>query len=349
MKLIIFLLLFSETLYGQILVNTPNVPVVTNFDINGVSNCTATLTWTDNATILGCYTNKLVYNYSTGCSNNGGIHLSGVANETAFGARSSGSNTNVKFGVRYKNNTGLVINRININFNQEQWGNANTDSTNILISLANFDYAISTNITSIGAITTGSNSALTLRSLTPFGLCPTTMTTIPGGLSKPMSGFINVTLQPNDEILLRWTYLDTPCNNNPLLIDDLSVSFNIEPLPITLSLFKGSYDQIKQNVKLYWVVDSQIDNIGFYIQRLNDNSVFESIGFVEGNGTTTVQQEYWFEDNNIKFGRTYYYRLYQIDYDGTVEVFDPIPVVTPMIYKEEEWWNIWDLLGRRIK
>ena len=143
--------------------------------------------------------------------------------------------------------------------------------------------------------------------------------------------------------------MDTPCNNNPLLIDDLSVSFNIEPLPITLSLFKGSYDQIKQNVKLYWVVDSQIDNIGFYIQRLNDNSVFESIGFVEGNGTTTVQQEYWFEDNNIKFGRTYYYRLYQIDYDGTVEVFDPIPVVTPMIYKEEEWWNIWDLLGRRIK
>jgi hypothetical protein len=102
-------------------------------------------------------------------------------------------------------------------------------------------------------------------------------------------------------------------------------------------------------VKLYWLVDSQIDNIGFYIQRLNDNSVFESIGFVEGNGTTTVQQEYWFEDNNIKFGRTYYYRLYQIDYDGSVEYFDPIPVVIPMIYKEEEWWKIWDLLGRQIK
>lgn len=347
MKLIIFLILLPFSVFSQISVDFPNTPVVTNFDITGISNCTATLSWVDNTTILGCYTNKLIYNYSTGCSNNGGIHLSGI-NETAFGARSSASNTNVKFGVRYKNNTGLTITKITISFNQEQWGNANTDSANIILSVANFDYSISPTITGISSLTSGNNPSLSLRSLTPFGLCPTSMVSIPGGLQKPMSGVLNVNLLPGEEILLRWTYLDTPCNNNPLLIDDLSVSFDIEPLPITLSLFKGSYNVNTDNIDLYWTVDSQINNVGYYIQKWKNNS-FENIGFVEGLGTTTVQQECYFSDSNIEYNQIYYYRLVQYDFDGQFETFNPIMVKTPMVIVDEEWWKKWDLLGRQIR
>jgi hypothetical protein len=348
MKLIFFLILLPFNVFSQILVNSPNTPVFTNFDLTGVSNCTATLAWTDNVTILGCYTNKLVYNYSTGCSNNGGIHLSGISNETAFGARSSGSNTNVKFGVRYKNNTGLTITKISISFNQEQWGNANTDSTNIILSVANFDYSISPTILGISSVVTGNNPSLSLRSLTPFGLCPTNMVAIPGGLQKPMFGVLNVNLLPGDEILLRWTYLDTPCNNNPLLIDDLSVSFDVEPLPITLSLFKGSYNNNTNNIDLYWLVDSQINNVGYYVQKLINNS-FQNIGFVEGLGSTIIQQECSFSDPNVDYNQVYYYRLVQYDYDGQYEIFNPISVRTPTIFVEEEWWKKWDLLGRQIK
>ncbi len=348
MRLLVFLILLPLNVFSQILVNSVGTPVLTNFDLNGTSNCTATITWADNTTILGCYTNKLVYNYSNGCSNNGGIHLSGVNGDVAFGARSSGSNTNVKFGVRFKNNTGITITKIDINFNQEQWGNANTDSLNIIASVANFDYVISPTITTIGAVTTGNNSSLTLRSLTPFGLCPTTMTAIPGGLSKPFSGVLNVNLQPGDEILLRWTYLDTPCNNNPLLIDDLSVTFNVEPLPITLSLFRGDYNKNTGNIDLYWLVDSQINNVGYYVQKLINNS-FQNIGFVEGLGSTIVQQECSFSDPSVEYNQVYYYRLVQYDYDGQYEIFNPIPVRTPTIIVEEEWWKKWDLLGRQIK
>lgn len=349
MKLIFFLILLPLNVFSQILVNSPNTPVFTNFDLTGVSNCTATLVWTDNVTILGCYTNKLVYNYSTGCSNNGGIHLSGVLNETAFGSRSSGSNSNVKFGIRYKNNTGITITKIKISFNQEQWGNANTDSINLSLSVATFDYAISPTISGINAIFTGNNPSLTLKSLTPFGVCPTNMVAIPGGLQKPMSDVLNVNLLPGEEILLRWTYLDTPCNNNPLLIDDLSVSFDVEPLPITLSLFRGDFNKNTKNIDLYWLVDSQINNLGFYMERLNDQGDFQEIGFVEGTGTTTLQQEYFFTDTNIQMGKIYYYRIKQIDYDGTIEIFPIISVITPPEKKELEWWLFFDLLGRRIR
>ena len=43
---------------------------------------------------------------------------------------------------------------------------------------------------------------------------------------------------------------------------------------------------------------------------------WESIGFVNGNGTTTETQTYSFQMNNLNSGK-YQYRLKQIDFDGT--------------------------------
>ena len=47
-----------------------------------------------------------------------------------------------------------------------------------------------------------------------------------------------------------------------------------------------------------------------------DNSLWNKIGFVRGNGTTTEKSFYTFSDKNPFEGK-YYYRLKQIDYDGT--------------------------------
>ena len=53
------------------------------------------------------------------------------------------------------------------------------------------------------------------------------------------------------------------------------------------------------------------------------NGEFGSVGFVEGNGTTTETQNYSFIDENLEPGN-YYYRLKQVDFDGTSELSDVI-------------------------
>ncbi|MFO7524291.1 MAG: T9SS type A sorting domain-containing protein, partial [Ignavibacteriaceae bacterium] len=45
---------------------------------------------------------------------------------------------------------------------------------------------------------------------------------------------------------------------------------------------------------------------------------WETIGFVEGRGTTTEEQSYSYRDKNLSAGN-YQYRLKQIDFDGTFE------------------------------
>ena len=70
-----------------------------------------------------------------------------------------------------------------------------------------------------------------------------------------------------------------------------------------------------QNTNLLtWQTASERNNKGFYVERSNDGKIFENIGFVKGNGTTTHQQNYSFTDNaplSIS-----YYRLRQEDFDG---------------------------------
>jgi hypothetical protein len=79
-----------------------------------------------------------------------------------------------------------------------------------------------------------------------------------------------------------------------------------------------------QNVTLNWVTSSEINNSGFEIERAWSPSAlmsalnWQSIGFIPGKGTTAVIQVYSFSDLNLNPG-LYYYRLKQIDFDGTVE------------------------------
>jgi len=58
------------------------------------------------------------------------------------------------------------------------------------------------------------------------------------------------------------------------------------------------------------------------IKKLND---WETIGFVNGNGTTTEPQAYSFVDENLQTGK-YQYRLKQIDFDGTFDYSNTIEI-----------------------
>lgn len=87
-------------------------------------------------------------------------------------------------------------------------------------------------------------------------------------------------------------------------------------LPVELALFYGK--AIEGAIHLSWITLSEVNNAGFEIEKSLNGKDFETIGFVEGNGNTVEEIAYNFIDNNPSNG-TSYYRLKQIDFDGTYD------------------------------
>jgi len=85
-------------------------------------------------------------------------------------------------------------------------------------------------------------------------------------------------------------------------------------LPIELVSFSAS--NTENGVRLSWETKSETNNSHFLIERSADNEVFESIGQVDGNGTSTESHVYQFLDSDATALSVVYYRLKQVDLDG---------------------------------
>ena len=88
-----------------------------------------------------------------------------------------------------------------------------------------------------------------------------------------------------------------------------------DPLPVTLVSFTAEAVN-NQYIELNWVTASEINNSGFQIERSIDGTNYQSIGWVEGHGTSTVTNDYMYSDLTAIPGIVYYYRLKQVDVDG---------------------------------
>ncbi len=91
-------------------------------------------------------------------------------------------------------------------------------------------------------------------------------------------------------------------------------------VPVELVSFTGTVSG--NDVVLNWSTATETNNRGFNIEKSTDKNNFINIGFVKGNGTTTERSVYTFTDKNIE-SDNYYYRLKQIDFDGTYS-YSPI-------------------------
>lgn len=67
--------------------------------------------------------------------------------------------------------------------------------------------------------------------------------------------------------------------------------------------------------RLYWQTYSERNNSGFEIQRAADGQTWETIGWVDGAGSSTSTLEYEFFDSNLS-SQGQYYRFRQVDFDG---------------------------------
>ncbi len=91
-------------------------------------------------------------------------------------------------------------------------------------------------------------------------------------------------------------------------------------LPVTLLHFNAELQD--KDVVLDWETASEINNDYFVVERSINGIAFESIGRLEGYGTTNLSQSYSFIDKNIPTISKVYYRLAQYDFDGTMEYSD---------------------------
>ena len=94
-------------------------------------------------------------------------------------------------------------------------------------------------------------------------------------------------------------------------------------LPVEMVSFTASQDG--ENIILNWSTASELNNLGFEVQRGFRTTDFVTVGFVNGKGTTTEQQYYSFRDEGLNNGK-YYYRLKQVDYEVSYEYSDIVEV-----------------------
>ncbi|MCA8829463.1 choice-of-anchor D domain-containing protein [Hymenobacter pini] len=90
-------------------------------------------------------------------------------------------------------------------------------------------------------------------------------------------------------------------------------SLAVNPLPVTLVAFDAV--AAYPHVRLSWRTAAEQNNAGFEVQRSLDGKQFQTVGKVDGRGTTTQGQQYAFLDTNVPIS-TVYYRLRQLDADG---------------------------------
>jgi hypothetical protein len=82
--------------------------------------------------------------------------------------------------------------------------------------------------------------------------------------------------------------------------------------------------------KLYWSTASEINNSHFNLQRSANGLDWENIVRIEGAGTTYFRQDYHHMDRS-PFQGINYYRLQQVDKDGTVDYSNTI-----ILHQEKE-------------
>ncbi|GJQ62747.1 MAG: hypothetical protein SCALA702_18000 [Melioribacteraceae bacterium] len=100
----------------------------------------------------------------------------------------------------------------------------------------------------------------------------------------------------------------------------LIVDYNA-PIPVELSSFSANVTG--EAVTINWVTATETNNRGFEIERSNDNTKFNTIGYIDGFGTTSERQVYSYTDYDLNAG-TYYYRLKQVDFDGSVNYSETV-------------------------
>ena len=99
-------------------------------------------------------------------------------------------------------------------------------------------------------------------------------------------------------------------------------------LAISLTEFTASYIPKENNIRVFWRTESEEGNLGFNIYRAvsNNNYVKLNQDIIKGAGNSSSPKEYSLTDTDIKKVGVYYYKLEQVNLDGTGRTYGPASV-----------------------
>ena len=101
-----------------------------------------------------------------------------------------------------------------------------------------------------------------------------------------------------------------------------NIDFSGSIVPVELTSFTANY--VDKTVQLKWSTATELNNLGFDVQRSTAGSKFLTIGFIQGKGTTTESNNYSYVDRTISPNTIYSYRLKQTDFDGSYAYSDVV-------------------------
>jgi len=327
----------SQCLFSQAEFTTLGTPYTQDFSTlpNAVDGSTMA-TWTNNTSLTGWYLDEaagddlpvIEATYAT-LNNGGSTYIFASGTDRAFGSRAAGSTNTVYLGVRIVNNTGLPITSLYVDYYGEQWSIAE-NGTNV--NTLAFSYQVGATVTSLTAGTWTNVTALDFTQIytsaqsagmggSACGGTSAQCLALNGNLSanrRRIQGCFNVAIPAGQEIMLRWIDLNDPSNDHHMQLDDILIyPFDVNcttVLPVELLSFEA---EASGTVSLLtWSTASETNCDYFSVERLNENNVWNEIGRVDGNGTTS-QTSYYNYTDEMPYEGINYYRLRQVDYDGS--------------------------------
>ena len=329
-KLNSFIVLFLSLLSvkAQILITSPTMTYNQDFGVIDI------VSWTDNSTFLGWYQSGTFQSHvnvtSASPSNNGGFYSyeCNGDNDQKIGTRPSNGSGSLNYGMRFKNNTTSIINSLKLTYTWYQFslaGNGNVINTNTVsyqVSSLPITSLTTGTWTDISTFTAPRDTSSTNSGAQHYGF-PCTVT----GLKEQC---FFTTINPGDEIMVRWRDPNNTNNDPHLGIDNVIMSFGdigCQALPILLIYFDAKEEEHCN--KIQWGFD---EVVGVVLESSYDGLIFNKIYQTLGNG---VYEDY-------DYHKVTYYRL---SYSGEHSKI----IVVNRKDKNNKILKIYNLLGQEVK
>lgn len=116
---------------------------------------------------------------------------------------------------------------------------------------------------------------------------------------------------------------------------------NSRILPVEYVSLEAEFSVEERQTELTWTTSMERENSHFEVQRSTDGlKSWEVIGNVDGMGWSDAPVDYRFEDVNPSIaGGTIYYRLNQVDFDGTSSLSKVLSVKVPGVQFTQGVWR----------
>ncbi|MNU70572.1 hypothetical protein D3C71_599820 [compost metagenome] len=174
------------------------------------------------------------------------------------------------------------------------------------------------------------------------------------GFSGSFGSFPGTTISPiilnaTSNIRFQFTFQSNgSINSTGVKITDFDIVCNLV-LPVEMASFTGK--KVGSENQLNWVTLSERNNNYFDIEWSIDPEAgfWTSISKISafGNGNSDLTQNYSTVHSNPAIGKMNYYRITQVDKDGTRRVFDEMTVVDNSM-KENSLKEIVNLMGQKV-